>query len=494
MKKTVLASILICLVVLGWSQIRSLPSKTFEKASKFQEISNADRAWDFEVDFQDTTILGDFIFENVDSLSDHPDITGINIGFSGQPWIVLHFQNEQNNWLASNSHFDPPGQADRWVIMPNVVVDTNAVMRWKARSVSLDQPITTNESYEIHLYSGEATGYEDFTNAAIYSVTAEDTVWTHHEIDLTAYAGDTVSLAFRHTSDNQYILAIDDILVGEAPVTQGLFTGDFENISDFNLDLSPWITHDVDGFATYGISGIDYVNKNQPMAFMAFNPYTTSPALTNALPDSTGGLKYGACFAAADINGGANDDWLVSPEVIIGGPAEIRFLAKAFSLNYSPERFKVLVSTTGSDPADFTNTITPLPYVQITDTAWQQYSYDLSDWENQSVHVAINCVSEDAFIFCIDNIEIDTIGTVGIAEPIGSSFGVYPNPANEKINLQDVSGSELTLFNSLGKVVFRKDNTLHSISIDVSALPVGVYYLRVEKGSTSETTPLVIAR
>ena len=45
---------------------------------------------------------------------------------------------------------------------------------------------------------------------------------------------------------------------------------------------------------------------------------------------------------------------------------------------------------------------------------WQNYSYDLSAYNNQSVYLAIQCVSQDRFGFMIDNLEVLTDEPVGL--------------------------------------------------------------------------------
>jgi hypothetical protein len=74
------------------------------------------------------------------------------------------------------------------------------------------------------------------------------------------------------------------------------------------------------------------------------------------------------------------------------------------------EEFNVLVSTTGNQPANFT----ALGSTIAVPDMWQNYSYDLSAYNNQSVYLAIQCVSQDRFGFMIDNLEVLTDEPVGL--------------------------------------------------------------------------------
>ncbi|MBZ0242936.1 MAG: choice-of-anchor J domain-containing protein, partial [Bacteroidales bacterium] len=174
------------------------------------------------------------------------------------------------------------------------------------------------------------------------------------------------------------------------------FSDDFEGHADFALEFAPWTNVDVDGSTTYGMSGIDWPNTYLAQAFILFNPSATTPALENTPAHS--GNKFAACFAS---EAAPNNDWLIAPKTAIGAGYNVNFWAKSYVADYGLERFKVGVSTTGTDPADFT-IITPGSFVEAPATAWTEFSYDLSAYAGQEVHVGIHCVSNDAFFLMVD--------------------------------------------------------------------------------------------
>ncbi len=59
-----------------------------------------------------------------------------------------------------------------------------------------------------------------------------------------------------------------------------------------------------------------------------------------------------------DFNGGVNDDWLISPALSFTGNEQLAYYYRVQS-SFEPNDFQVLVSTTGTNPADFTDTIVP---------------------------------------------------------------------------------------------------------------------------------------
>ena len=93
---------------------------------------------------------------------------------------------------------------------------------------------------------------------------------------------------------------------------------------------------------------------------------------------------------------------------------KLKFMARSFTASYGMERMRVLVSTTGTNaPADFT-AISVGTYIEVP-AAWTQYSFDLSAYAGQEIHLAIQCVSYEAFFLMVDDISVDIDG--GKQEP-----------------------------------------------------------------------------
>jgi PKD repeat protein len=73
--------------------------------------------------------------------------------------------------------------------------------------------------------------------------------------------------------------------------------------------------------------------------------------------------------------------------------------------------------------------------------------------------------------------DIITIKTVGLNEFVKKSFILYPNPANVKLYLEtNIDIYEVELYNQLGRLLLSKQNQK---SIDVSALPKGIYFVKI---------------
>ena len=264
-------------------------------------------------------------------------------------------------------------------------------------------------------------------------------------------------------------------LTWSAPAQAG-FSDDFESYTDFSIDFAPWTNLDVDGSTTYGMTGIEWPNAFDPQAFIIFNPSATTPAVTDVTPHS--GDKLAACFASTTPD---NNDWLISPMTSIESGASVNFWAKSYTADYGLERFKVGVSTTGLDPSDFT-IISPGAYVEAPATDWTEFNYSLDDYAGQSVYVAIQCVSSDAFILLVDDFDIGVSKSAFAVNPVKPMVGQVAKtmmPVNYQPITQSVSNVKST--NALlGYNVYRDGSMINgslvtATSYDDEGLAPGQY-------------------
>ena len=253
---------------------------------------------------------------------------------------------------------------------------------------------------------------------------------------------------------------------------------DFDSLSDFSLTFNPWTVNDVGGGNTYGISNASFLHSGEPMAFICFNPSATAPPLTTMVPHS--GKKLGACFSSVP-NHNPNNKWLISPNVQIKPSEKIGFWVETYNKDYGLEQYNVGVSTAGNNPADFTIISGSPP--QTAPDVWTYREYDLASYAGQNVYIGIQCVSDNQFIFMIDDIRIGyPLGIGGNSSDVEVIF--YPNPAKDRlfINTRTAgTGWSVELINNLGTVIRTmipgKNETI--ISVDLSGILPGIYFLRI---------------
>lgn len=68
-----------------------------------------------------------------------------------------------------------------------------------------------------------------------------------------------------------------------------------------------------------------------------------------------------------------------------------------------------------------------------------------------------------------------------------NDINIYPNPSNDIINIANVEGSDISIYNIMGQVVESINNAKYTNSIDMSKYANGTYIVKVVKGSSIST-------
>ncbi len=106
-----------------------------------------------------------------------------------------------------------------------------------------------------------------------------------------------------------------------------------------------------------------------------------------------------------DYNAGANDDWLITPQLILTNNEIFSFYYRVQSSG-EPNDMEVLLSTTGTDPADFTTTLIPL--ATYSNTTYSLMTLDLSAYSGE-VFIAFHIPAggSDGWYMYVDQVCFD---------------------------------------------------------------------------------------
>ncbi len=281
-----------------------------------------------------------------------------------------------------------------------------------------------------------------------------------------------------------------------------IFHDCFESYSNFALSFSPWTLVDVDQSSTYGIQNVSFPNSGSPMAYIIFVPSATTPPVTGANPHS--GIKEAASFASINP---PNNDWMISP--LLHNPIELQFWARSFTDQYGLERFRVGVSTTGTNPTDFTIISGENP-VEAPVT-WTGYTYPLTDYMDSDIYIGIQCISNNAFMFLVDDVmvrsatPVDDVIIPVLATELQSN---YPNPFNPettiRYSVKETSPVTIEVYNLKGQLIRTLVNevkTAGNYSVvwngrDSHNQPVssGVYFYKMNAGKYSSTKKMIMMK
>lgn len=142
--------------------------------------------------------------------------------------------------------------SDDWLITPVIWIrGGDAKLSW--RGISVTNLLDEGAGYEI-LVSTTGNNPEDFTTP-VFTISEESLdEWTTHEVDLSAYAGQHIYIAFHNNSATGEILGIDDIAVS------GL-----RGICNFEVTTGSYIYETKElaistGFTSYSESPITHIN------------------------------------------------------------------------------------------------------------------------------------------------------------------------------------------------------------------------------------------
>lgn len=158
----------------------------------------------------DEGIPSAFTLHDVDGRTPSTDMQ--NLGFAvGVPWIVYEEGNDGNMVACSTSWYKNAGKSDDWMVTGAIAIESEkTVLSWCSRASDKDY----RDGYKIYI-SEKGTAVEDFDKSApLFEVSKESYSWTEHVVDLSAYAGKTVYIAFVNDSQDKNCLYVDDIFVG----------------------------------------------------------------------------------------------------------------------------------------------------------------------------------------------------------------------------------------------------------------------------------------
>ncbi|HPV14640.1 MAG TPA: choice-of-anchor J domain-containing protein [Candidatus Cloacimonadota bacterium] len=394
----------------------------------------------------------------------------------------------------------------------------DANYRWAIKAIFADGVISapgySNSLHKINQFGNIAGTVRNSANQPIYNATVicgDVSTNTNYSgsyfLQLPVGTYSVTAVHLDHESSTQ-----EDIVVVRDNSTQVNFNlnsvdtiiaDGFESYPNFAIQFEPWTLVDVDQGNTYGIEDVSWANAHAPQAYIIFNPSATTPPLTGFNP--LAGNKMAVCFASTNL---ANNDWLITRN--FKGAEELNFWARSFTDLHGLERFKVGVSTTGTQPSDFT-IISGTNYVEAPDV-WTEFTYDLAAYKNENIHVGIQCVSNDAFAFMVDNVRVigNEVSADDNTAPILNTalHTNYPNPFNPETrisyDLRQAQDVKLEIYNVRGQLVRtlvneNKTAGKHSAiwnGLDEQNRPVasGIYYYKLTAGNFANVKKMVLMK
>ena len=195
-----------------------------------------------------------------------------------------------------------------------------------------------------------------------------------------------------------------------------------------------------------------------------FDSTSTSESCWSILNVNGDGDSWNTSYATAPItgdqsanmytdgNGGANNDWLISPRITLTGNQRLVFKYKVQSSN-EPNDFRVMLSTTGNAPANFTTELASL--ASYSNTSPETMALDLTGVTGD-VYFAWHVPSGglDGWRLYIDDVTVEDIPAVSptcvdITSPVNGALNVSNSLVTWLSNL-DATGYRISVGSNPG--------------------------------------------
>lgn len=185
----------------------------------------------------------------------------------------------------STSWYSPAGQADDWMWSPPVVLTASAALSWRA--VAYDAAYA--DGYEVRVKTGTAPDLGNQTTSdVVFSVAAEQSAWTPHTIDISAYGGQTIYVGFRNHSTDKFLLVVDDVRVKDSAADLSAVAPAFPFASEYaraplGMDIIPTLA--INAFNSGALALTNVIGVATPKLDGSAGPgvATTAPLATLAI-------------------------------------------------------------------------------------------------------------------------------------------------------------------------------------------------------------------
>lgn len=458
--------------------------------------------------------------------------------FNTEAWIQF-FDGFDNKIAFSTSSYDPAGTSNDWLITPSITVpaDGNPTLYWKAKSYDFE----FTDSYSIKV-SETNNQMASFTTTLLNVEGEQAYDFNSRSLDLSAYKGKTIHLAFVNNTTNGYYLAMDDLYISNSAncmmpdlsaftssnLTEKSFTanwGTTPGITAFDIGLTNYVTPvSSNGIQTATNKNFNSLQPGTRYQFFLKNSdcgsgwagpksVFTASLLPYAYDFEYTAENYGeydsdGWSSGTWINGSgsssqtgqgyvfnntsktyAKNDWIFSYPIKLQAneKVEIKYFAQMGSETASPATLKVSVASQPEKEA-----ITQeLSSTQISGNTYAEYiSTFTADTEgvyyfgfgNVTPPVANNAALR------IDNIRFAK-SDLAVSNVSKNQLKVYPNPVKDILHLESTEKIEKTEVYSVdGKLL---KTTSENNKVDFSQYGKGLYIIKMYTKSGVHTQKII---
>lgn len=172
--------------------------------------------------------------------------------------------------------------------------------------------------------------------------------------------------------------------------------------------------------------------------------------------------------------------WLITPAITLGASGNfVSWATKSFDPSF-PDSYKVMISTTGNNTADFTDTL-----LIVTDATpyWKKHTENLTDYAGQTIYLAFVNTTYDGYILFLDSVYVRKQDPLALKKATLNA-NIFPNPMQEQLNIYiENSGiKQIQLRNISGQIVLKKvyNSVPKSVFFPTTDLDKGMYLISIQ--------------
>lgn len=181
----------------------------------------------------------------------------------GVAWVTYDIEGNNKPVACSTSWYNPPGQSDDWMVLPELTVEKGTELRWRARAFDMNIP----DGYTVYV-STKGDNPKDFdTTTPLFTIDEEEANWTDRTVSLEDYVGKTVNIAFVNDSYDCSMLLISGIHAGSPRALDFILTSPCIGKAGDCFDMSFNVTTELREAVKGVKAGYSYAGRSAEWSF-----------------------------------------------------------------------------------------------------------------------------------------------------------------------------------------------------------------------------------
>ena len=191
------------------------------------------------------------------------------------------------------------------------------------------------------------------------------------------------------------------------------------------------------------------------------------------------------------------ENYLITPQLNLAGldgTVKVRYTVQVADETYFAEKYKVAVSTTGNQAADFTNVLFTEVLTLNEYYVWKSREVDLTQFVGNSIYLTwchFDCT--DQYKLLLDSIQVMYYPNVGINDNASEKAMVFHNQATQQLLVSgDYQNANISVYSTAGQEVLAVSNQNSRTILSTQGLKPDVYIVRIQSSKGIITRKVAI--